>query len=230
MRVVQPAEAKGSLKWIRAAVATPHSVLNGKILDRIATASSISWLSPLRNDDYAEYRDGAFLDRVGGDGLKDALGSFWPDRGPQWDALGRTDDGQLLLVEAKAHIGEFCSPPSKASNASLQKIKASLAECASRLGVGESHSSRWHQEFYQYTNRLAHLWWLRERGCKAWTIFVGFCGDADMPGDTTPAAWEAAFKVADFALGIPARHALSKYIIHAHVQVDDIRAGAGSLE
>ena len=43
-------------------------------------------------------------------------------------ALARTDREDILLVEAKAHIGEVCSPPSQASDASRQQIEAALKE------------------------------------------------------------------------------------------------------
>ena len=35
-----------------------------------------------------------------------SLSSFWPRRGPQWDGLARTGRGDLLLVEAKAHVAD----------------------------------------------------------------------------------------------------------------------------
>ena len=50
-------------------------------------------------------------------------------------ALARTDRENILLVEAKAHIGEVCSPPSQASVASRQQIEAALNETASFLNA-----------------------------------------------------------------------------------------------
>jgi hypothetical protein len=219
MRCVQPKGDRGSLKWIQRAVERRSSELERPILDRIKGAGGIEWLSPLRNDDFAEYRDEAFLNRL--DLTEHVLGleQFWPKRGPQWDALGRTMSGEILLVEAKAHIGEFCSPASQASKDSLLMIRSSLKAAAMAIGVPASKAESWHGEFYQYCNRLAHLWWLRDQDIKAWLILVGFCGDADMPGDTTKEAWEAAYQVADFALGIPKNHPLKKYVVHVHPNV-----------
>ena len=54
------------------------------------------------------------LDRVGHGELKEELKQFWPSRGPQWDALAISTSGKVLLVEAKAHVGEICSPEAKA--------------------------------------------------------------------------------------------------------------------
>jgi hypothetical protein len=151
--------------------------------------------------------------------LAPALEEFWPKRGPQWDALATTDADQVLLIEAKAHIGEFCSPPSQASPASLEVIQRALRELAADLGLSETGAERWHARFFQYTNRLAHLSWLRRQGVDAWLILVGFTDDDDMPGKTTAEAWEAAYLVVDYALGIPSRHALRRYVLQVHPSV-----------
>ena len=113
-RIVQEAGARGSLKWIQRAVNRHPELLDGPILDKIGSSKQIRWLSPRLDDAYAEYRDGSFLELLGAGDLVPALADFWPQRGPQWDALGRTPDGDLLLVEAKAHIREMFSPPTQA--------------------------------------------------------------------------------------------------------------------
>jgi hypothetical protein len=50
--------------------------------------NNIVWMSPKAGDGYAEYRDQAFLDLLGIKPTKTKLKDFWPNRGPQWDALG----------------------------------------------------------------------------------------------------------------------------------------------
>lgn len=193
--------------------------LEGPILHHIPEAGRIDWRSPLRGDQYAEYRDAAFLRQLDLGHLADDLGRFWPRGGPQWDALGLTDSGQVLLVEAKAHIREFCSPPSQASEVSLGRIMSALRETAVALGVGEVQLDAWGRSFYQYTNRLAHLRWLRDQGVDAKLVLIGFTNDSDMPGTTTPEAWEAAYLVADHVLGLPGRHVLSRHVIHVYPDV-----------
>jgi hypothetical protein len=106
MRVKHPIGTDGSLMWIQRAVNQRPKMIVKPSLSSIPRASGIEWLSPLANDDYAEYRDSDFLRRIGQDHLADSLATFWPERGPQWDALGRTDTGEVILVEAKAHIDE----------------------------------------------------------------------------------------------------------------------------
>ncbi len=222
MRCVQPEGDRGSLKWIQRAVECNSEELEKPILAALPEATRIDWKSPIRADDFAGYRDKSFLEKVGVPHLENALASFWPARGPQWDALAITDASQVILVEAKAHIGEFCSPASQASPRSLELIKRALLETAKGMGVPLADAENWHDRFFQYTNRLAHLYLLRSQGVDAWLIFVGFTDDDDMPGSTTAEAWEAAYKIADYALGISSRHALRRYVIHVHPSVSAI--------
>lgn len=190
--------------------------LDRPILAHLAGARAIKWLSPLLEDGFAEYRDAAFLRHIGLDTLVPELAKFWPMRGPQWDGLARSDAGHVILAEAKAHIGEFCSPPSQASPKSLAIIHDALVATAIRLGVGTDHLFDWGRHFYQYANRLAHLQWLRDRGVDAKLVLIGFINDDEMPGRTTKEAWEAAYLVANNVLGLRANHSLSRHVIHVY--------------
>lgn len=216
-RVVQPEGARGSLKWIQRAIEEGWAALDQPILERLPGARRIDWCSPLRRDDFAEYRDADFLNLLDLGEHAGALAQFWPRRGPQWDALGRSDDGQILLVEAKAHIREFCSPGTSAGPDSRATIEARLAEVAHALGAVPGRP--WADMFYQLANRLAHLWFLREEGVPAHLVLVGFLGDAEMQGPSAPETWRAAYDVATYALGLPGRHPLSPHIIHVHPEV-----------
>jgi hypothetical protein len=220
MRVEQPRGIKGSLKWMQRSVAERWPTLEQPILAKLPGARAIDWRSPLESDAFAEYRDTSWLRVMELDRLSPGLASFWPARGPQWDALALTDTGVVLLCEAKAHIDEFVSPPSQASPASRSLIDASILATAAALGVPEQNQSQWLTHFYQYANRLAHLWWLRENEVDAKLVLIGFVGDREMPGMTTPEAWEAAYLIADRILGLPKRHVLSRHIIHVYPRVD----------
>lgn len=220
MRVIQPIGTRGSLKWMQRAVADRWEDLERDILNALPTAKSIEWLSPLLHDEMAEYRDEAWLERIGCLHLNDELMEFWPRRGPQWDALARTDAGHVLVFEAKAHIGEFCSPPSQASGKSRLLIEASMQRIASDLGVPETRHQDWLKHFYQYADRLAHLHWLRSHDVDAKLVLLGFVNDDEMPGNTTPEAWRASYILADHVLGLPSRHKLRPHIIHLHPSVE----------
>lgn len=207
MRVEQPEGTRGSLKWIQRAVAQSSHALILPIL------GPVTWLSPLREDSFAEYRDGSFLCRLGLDHLVPALEDFWPRRGPQWDALGLAGL-RVVLVEAKARLPEFVTPATQANATSRAKIETAFAQVKQDLGVDEHHD--WTQDYYQYANRMAHLWWLRRQGVEAHLLFVDFLNDEDVGGPSAPDNWREAYAVADARLGLSSTHPLSACIHHVY--------------
>jgi hypothetical protein len=220
MRIAQGVGNRGSLRWIQRAVARKSASFEHAILQRTG-ATAIEWRSPLEADGFAEYRDGAFLGLLGLDAHVAALADFWPARGPQWDALGVTDKGDILIVEAKAHIGEVCSPGSQAGEKSRAIIQARLEALASTLGARSDHAP-WTDHFYQLANRLAHLHFLRERGVRAWLVLANFLGDGDMKGPLSRVEWEAAYRVVWHVMGLDARHPLAKAIIEIFPDVTEL--------
>ena len=65
-RVKQSIGERGSLKWIQKAInQTPPRKLDELILPHLKGAESITWSSPLSSDSHAEYRDAAFLEKIG---------------------------------------------------------------------------------------------------------------------------------------------------------------------
>ena len=204
----------------------PWPSLDVPILASIPQAESIRWVSPLEDDDYAEYRDEDFLKLLGRADLTAALSRFWPSRGPQWDALALTDSDDLLLVEAKAHVAEMCSPGTAASPASRARIEARLEEAAASLGA-TGRRAAWADVFYQLANRLAHLAFLRAQGASAYLVLVNFLNDSEMKGPTTVETWEAAYEVAFHAMGLPKGHRLARYVVHVYPDVaPHLRASA----
>ena len=116
--------------------------------------TTVEWLSPLEVDDFAEYSDDSFLNRLHCEDVKVPLHDFWPTGGPEWDGLARTSDNRLVIVEAKAHIPELVSSPTGATEPAQSLIRQSLA--ATKSFVGSNAPCDWATAFYQYTNRLAH--------------------------------------------------------------------------
>ena len=219
-RIIQPEGVKGSLKWIQRAVNIRPEMLDGPLCERLG-AGKINWRSPLVGDHFAEYRDAGFLARLGLDDLRDSLEDFWPRRGPQWDALATSDRGDVLLVEAKAHIAELFSSPTQASATSLERIERALASTSALLKA--SPRAAWSQCFFQYANRLAHLAFLRGHGKQAWLVLVSFVGDEAVGGPRTAEAWESAYAVMDHVMGLRADHGLARYVIHIHPDVRDLQ-------
>jgi hypothetical protein len=227
MRVVGKTEARGSLRWIRESVNSYAPRFNEAVIAACGLRSGIAieWVSPRASDDYAEYRDGSFLKKLELTLPNRQLSDFWPARGPQWDALGRTEDGNVLLVEAKANVPEIVSGASAASEGSRRRIDAALAETKEYLGVDPSIP--WSGRLYQYANRLSHLYLLRHvNKVPAWLVFVYFVGDSDVRGPSTIAEWEAALTVAKGVLRIGERHRLSKYVCDVFVSIGDVGGAA----
>jgi hypothetical protein len=187
---------KGSQRWLQWLINDAP-----ELLDQQIGLGPVAWRSPLGADEYAEYRDQAFIDLLGISLPTRSLASFWPRGGPQWDALGRAASGEVILVEAKAHLTEMHSPASAASESSLAQIQASLAETARSLGV--SAGAKWSQDFYQYANRLAHAYLLdRLNDVPTRLVFVYFIGDGDVRGPDTRAEWDAEIHKVHDALGL----------------------------
>jgi hypothetical protein len=177
-RIKQDFDSHGSLKNLQVAINVKNKYLDAEISKVIGKQINIDWRSPLQSDDYAEYRDGDFLRRLGIlNKIKYSLSDFWPNNGPQWDALGVSDD-EIILVEAKANIPEMVSSGTDAKNPkSISKIGNSLDEVKKYLSVSDSID--WTGTFYQYVNRIAHLYYLREKNqLKARLLFIYFINDS----------------------------------------------------
>ena len=62
MRVPQQTGKKGSLKWIQELINNNSELLNRRIQDHIKDDVSLTeWVSPKKEDEFAEYRDEYFL-------------------------------------------------------------------------------------------------------------------------------------------------------------------------
>lgn len=221
--IKQRAGRKGSLKDIQLLVNK-----NQVLIDRhIKTAfpdlidEEITWKSPLKKCSYVEYRDNDFIDIVGFDRQEINLHEFWPIRGPQWDALATTTNNGIILVEAKANIPEVVSPATSAGKKSKAQIVKSLKATKKDLGI--KNDIDWSGKFYQYTNRLAHLWFLRDQHKKrAYLINIYFIGDKTVNGPATKEEWKAALQVMYSYLGI-SRHKLSKYMADIFIDVNNLK-------
>ena len=182
----------------------------------------------MARDGFAEYRDAEFLKRLGVSLNEVPLDEFWPSRGPQWDALGKTRGGQVILVEAKAHVEEMVSAPTQASPESRALIRESLKSV--KRHVKSRSTARWPTSFYQYNNRLAHLYLLRTlNGIDAFLVNLRFLNANEMASERTVVPktvdeWKAAITLQERFLGIRPKHALSRYAIHAFVDTRDIAA------
>jgi hypothetical protein len=229
MRVPQlKKNPKGSQKWVQDIINFCPGFLNKLIQQKLSSLSGreILWTSPLKHDEFSEYRDAAFLANLHLQEHTEELKKFWPKMGPQWDALGRTSDQKdqkaFILVEAKANVPELISFCGAKDKESIQAISASLAETQDWLNCHEPHVD-WKCGFYQYANRLAHLYFLREMAHKeAYLVFLYFVDDSThLP--TSLDAWHSALKLQKQLMGLSSG-SLSDKVIELFINTKEIKS------
>jgi hypothetical protein len=202
-------ETRGSQYFLRFAVNKRPRVLLAALRESGALGRSedVEWRSPLEGDslsEYREYKDVAAIRLLGFEKkLHAPLAEFWPSRGPVWDALGLSGDERPILIEAKAHIPEAVSRISASSNSSIKLIVKGLALARKRY-TGKSQAD-WTSPFYQYANRLAYQFWLREQnGVKSSLVFLYFLNATQMKGPATKLEWQSVTRLIHGVLGLPA--------------------------
>ncbi len=214
---------KGSQKWIQAYVNFYQKDINGAVLEQELSlnGSSISWVSPLEKDQFAEYKDRDFLEALGIANFDNDLRAFWPRSGPRWDALAKvthpSGNRGVLLVEAKSHIQECRSGGCAAGPTSRRQIEESLGRTQRWLGV--SGSVDWTGSLYQYANRLAHLYFFREvLKIPAWLLNIYFVNDPGFP--TSEESWRNEVPLIKQELGLPGDS--QDFIIEAFLDIDEL--------
>jgi len=223
-REKQKAAEKGSQHWIQRMVENSPEVFERAVekIPALEGAGPITWLSPLASDSYAEYRDGAFLRKLEVKLARTPLKEFWPKRGPVWDGLARTQRGDLLLVEAKANLAELASGGTKASDPSAKLIRKSLDAAKPAFGVRPEVD--WTSTYYQYANRLAHLYLLRElNSLSAYVVFLYFVNARDVSGPSSKSEWKPAIDNLHARLELTEGR-LSPFVIEVFVDVDELKA------
>jgi hypothetical protein len=200
---------KGSQHFLRLAVNKNPELLRSALRasGAIGAREDVAWQSPLADDargKYREYKEGAAIRLLGLEKrIRAPLADFWPSRGPVWDALGIVGADRPVLIEAKAHIPEAVSRIKASSDASKRLIQRSLA-------LAQRHYTRKNKEessapFYQYANRLAYQFWLREQNkIPSTLVFLYFLNATEMKGPTTKVEWQGAIRLIHAVLGLPA--------------------------
>ena len=163
-----------------------------------------------------------FLERLSIKLEKHSLNKFWPAHGPVWDGLGKTRNGDVILVEAKSHVSEVASS-CQAGVESRKLIQDSLAETSHFYGA--SSDADWLNGYYQYANRLAHLYLLRHlNGIQAWLCFVNFVNDHKMSGAKSTVEWQPAIDAVHKHLGIT-EQSLRPYVVDVFPDIETYRLG-----
>ena len=210
---------RGSKKYIQLVINKKPSIIQ----NNLKFNDQIKWVSPLKKDNYKEYWDSRFLKELGLDKLQYKLGEFWPRGGAHWDALGKSKEA-VFIVEAKAHITEQMSGPSKAkAEKSIKLISKSLNEVKQFLGV-EKTVNWMKSTYYQYANRLAHLYFLREwNKIDAHLLFIYFLNDDTVDPVKSEKEWRRAIEQVHAELGLSKKFELKQYVHELFIDVNDLK-------
>jgi hypothetical protein len=178
---------------------------------------AIEWKSPLDAQAGREHHDLCALRQLGlASDLTLPLRSFWPAKGPVWDARAVASDGTRVLVEAKADIPEVASPATAAAGESISHIQRCLE--AARRHYAPRSKATWTGTFYQFANRLAFQYFLRKaNGLPTRLVFLALTNAADVDGPASEEKWHGATRLLHAALGRPAD--LANHGVH-HAFVD----------
>ena len=217
----------GSQYWLRVAVNLTRTIIDRELSTAVndTNGEPIEWISPLRPN-YTEYQDQDFLDKLRIILPHRSLRDFWPTGGPVWDALARTPKGRVFLIEAKAHIPELNSPASGASPKSLKQIASSLNETRDFLNADSVVD--WTRTFFQYTNRIAHLYLLRGLNkIDAYLINVYFLNDRTMKGPSSVEEWKGAISLLKTHLGVT-RTKLSPFMKDVFIDVEELKRASNN--
>lgn len=195
---------KGSQRWLQIAIDKKRTIIDCAFREALHLSHSdgIKWVSPLSSDLFKEYRDMEALRQLGIQSLnRRKLSDFWPNRGPVWDALAMTVSGELIFVEAKAHIAEVKSPGTKAKPEAIELIQNSLAEA--RRFYAPKATADWSGTFYQYANRLAHHYLFRKLNqLPSHLVFLYFLNASDVKGPSSELVWQGATQLLHAVLGL----------------------------
>ncbi len=217
----RPPTTKKSEHWIRVLVNSNQSVIDSELERAFGWGEQcFQWLSPIASDEYAEYSDDAFLQRLGIAPRTPPLRGFWPSGGPHWDALAKTASGKVILVEAKAYIEESYGGGCGASDKSKTQILKSLSDTKKYLQVRPD--AIWDNALYQYANRLSHLYYLKVlNNIDAYLVFVYFLNAPDVSHPSGLEHWIGANRAMKTALGL-GEHRLSTRVADIYVDANSL--------
>ena len=124
--------------------------------------------------------------------------------GINWDAVGITDNGTYILVEAKAHLSEMKN--SAAGSVRAQKNNnARISDFIEKHNIN-STAEAWSKDFYQLANRLVITDFILSKGYKAKLLYVlfenGFEYNREKSDSATADEWNTEMKKELQAMGV----------------------------
>lgn len=218
-KIINPEKLEGSLKQIRNLINQNPLVINHLIANESGDDSffDINWKSPIFVDNYAGYSDSDYLERVGISDVKLPLAEFLPLTGLLWNGLGVADE-KVIVLEAKSSVDELRGKCYSCDINAPKLIGSSLKSTQNYLQVDESND--WMGEYYDYTAKIANLYYLRElNGVDAYLTCVYFVGDGSEGMPSKISEWKENIVKRNCKLGLSKEHKLSNYILDVFVRV-----------
>jgi hypothetical protein len=174
---------KGSKHWIQVLVNFDEGkVLTKEIQKKDSTIGNINWISPLQEYDYEECKLNSNKPNLSVLKICKKHMDFWPSGQPQWDAIGfvPSEPKTIILVEAKAHLGEMNSSCTAKSDKSKKLIENTIKETYENLTHDKNNKfdkDIWMRKYYQLGNRLAFLYKLKENGHNVKLVLLNIVND-----------------------------------------------------
>ena len=208
--------------------------LSSKIL-QLTGGSSLRWLdfgfskenAPLRDD-----QEFLGIEFIPDPEVQNRWKSFWPQTGnsQNWDAIGKIhfdQQDEWLLVEAKGHVGELKSTCGATNPTSRRKIKLVLDKTSRAFGNQIKPVENWLENYYQYANRLATLYFLMcecDPPLNARLVFIYFFGEnrKNLHCPQNADEWLPAIERTNDWLGIDKSCELAKRVNHLLLPVNPL--------
>jgi len=179
------------------------------LLDDKIGLGSIKWLSPLTSESYKEYKLEEISQKYPDLNLERL---DWKRLGiikSQWDAIGLSPDGTLVIVEAKAHVKELESGGCGAG----EKNKARIAALVGQV-MGDDPV--WMGKYYQTANRYVYLDALLKADIKARLVYLYFINDVSYQPEPRE-TWDLYFKTEFNPHKTPAK--IDEFVSHVYVDI-----------
>lgn len=167
--------------------------INGLIKTRRASITTEDVSSPNAQISNKEVTLSTFLRHNFDSKKADAITKWWVAIGtatPKWDLISTcTIDGKrgILLVEAKAHYGELKMDKKKEgknlsdnSKKNHNQIAKAINDANEYIQEGIKSISLSRDTCYQFSNRVAHAWWLANQGIPVVLLYLGFLNCEDL--------------------------------------------------
>lgn len=192
-----------------------RDLLDAKVL-RLLGADAIHWLDfPFGKSSGPHDNEWMGLDFLTEKSILSKWMLFWPQRGnmQNWDAIAQVKFGarpEWLLVEAKSNFREVLTRCKAKVGGGRLKIVEAMQKVKRALGV--SDEADWLNGYYQFCNRVAVLYFLRQAGIHARLLFIYFTGDS-FPGHRvkcpkTEAQWIPILEAQKIHIGLPYNNTL----------------------